>query len=239
MVIFTWPDVADLQCQTSTKADACTEESDGLCFSLWRVSVCKTQTWSEQFVCTEEADGQSHDGRFIQVWADAMRQRQLMCQLVEHLRLLTPPAARRISRLLFSPLWRISVNTGQRSKINTTQSTAGWCQDVCQTSTLYLKQDDYPSGLDCTVAQSQNVWWSFSVCTWADRYYFLFIHSKWVCGHALQGKQWSHYHSVQSQTTIWNWTVTCGRGRITTAWPNMAHLSWPCLMTLNLQTSVC
>lgn len=206
----------------------------------WRVCVCvcKTETWCEKFACTEEADGQSHDGCFVQVWADAIRQRQLMCQLVEHLRLLTPPASRCVSRFLFPPFRRMSVDTGQRSKVNTNQSTAGGCQGVRQTSPLYLKQDEYSSGLDCTVAQSQNVWWSFSVRTWADRYYFLFIHCKWVCGHALQGKQWSHYHNVQSQTTIWNWTVTRGRSRITTAWPNVAHLSWGSLMTLNSQASV-
>lgn len=148
----------------------------------WRLWLRETQTWCEQFACTEEADGQSHDGRFVQVWADAMRQRQLMCELVEHLRLLTPPTARCITRLLFPPFWRMSVETGQRSKVNTIQSTAGGCQGVCQTSPLYLKQDDYSSGLDCTVAQSQNVWWSFSVRTWADRYYFLFIHYKMSVG---------------------------------------------------------
>lgn len=65
-----------------------------------------------------------------------------------------------------------------------------------------------------------NFFSSYLILPLAD---FLFIHCKWVCGYALQRKQWSHYYNVQSQTTIWNWMVARGRGRITTAWSNVAH----------------
>lgn len=62
-------------------------------------------TWGEEFACPQVADGQSHDGGFIQMWADAVWERQLAGQLIKHLRLLTAPAARRVSRFLLTPLW--------------------------------------------------------------------------------------------------------------------------------------
>lgn len=62
-------------------------------------------TWGEEFACPQEADGQSHDGGFIQVWADVVWKGKLVGNFVEHLRLLTAPAARRITRLLLTPIW--------------------------------------------------------------------------------------------------------------------------------------
>lgn len=55
-------------------------------------------------MCAQEADGQPHDGGFVQVGAHAVRQGQLMGQLVEDLRLFAPPAPGGIPGLLLPPL---------------------------------------------------------------------------------------------------------------------------------------
>lgn len=55
-------------------------------------------------MCSQEADRQSHDGGLVQMGAHAVGQRQLMGQLVEHLRLLAPPAPCGIPGLLLPPL---------------------------------------------------------------------------------------------------------------------------------------
>lgn len=55
-------------------------------------------------MCAQEADGQPHDGGFVQVGAHAVRQGQLVGQLVEDLRLLAPSAPGSIPGLLLPPL---------------------------------------------------------------------------------------------------------------------------------------
>jgi hypothetical protein len=57
-------------------------------------------TGAEQLHHAQVADGEPHDGGLVQVGPDAVGHGQLLGQLVEHLRLLPPPAARRIPRLL-------------------------------------------------------------------------------------------------------------------------------------------
>ena len=52
----------------------------------------------------QEADGQPHDGGLVQVRAHAVRQGQLMRQLIEDLCFLAPPAPGCISGLLLPPL---------------------------------------------------------------------------------------------------------------------------------------
>lgn len=52
----------------------------------------------------QETDGQAHDGGFVQVGAHAVRQGQLMGQLIEDFCLFTPPASGSISGLLLPPL---------------------------------------------------------------------------------------------------------------------------------------
>lgn len=55
-------------------------------------------------MCPQEADGQPHDGGLVQVGAHAVRQGQLVGQLVEDLRLLASPASGSIPGLLLPPL---------------------------------------------------------------------------------------------------------------------------------------
>lgn len=62
------------------------------------------RTGGEQLACAQEADGEPHDGGLVQVSADAVGQRQLVGQVVEHLRLFAAPTASRIARLFLSPL---------------------------------------------------------------------------------------------------------------------------------------
>ncbi|TNN84236.1 hypothetical protein EYF80_005563 [Liparis tanakae] len=50
------------------------------------------------------ADDEPHDGGLVHAGADAVGQRQLLRQLVEHLRLLPTPGSRRIPRLLLPPI---------------------------------------------------------------------------------------------------------------------------------------
>lgn len=78
------------------------------------VGVCVVRTGSEQLACAQEADGQPHDGGLVQVRADAVGQRQLVGQVVEHLRLFAAAAAGRVARLLFTPL-----RAGPAKQINT------------------------------------------------------------------------------------------------------------------------
>ena len=61
-------------------------------------------TGGDQLACAQEADGEPHDGGLVQVGGEAVGERQLAGQLVEHLRLLAPPAARRVPGLLLAPL---------------------------------------------------------------------------------------------------------------------------------------
>lgn len=70
------------------------------------VCVCAraVRTGGEHLACAQEADGQPHDGGLVQVRADAVRQRQLVRQVVEHLRLLAAAAAGGIARLFLAPL---------------------------------------------------------------------------------------------------------------------------------------
>lgn len=62
------------------------------------------RTCGEQLARAQEADGQPHDGGLVQVRADAVGQRQLMSQVVEHLGLLAAAAASRVPGLLLTPL---------------------------------------------------------------------------------------------------------------------------------------
>lgn len=64
-------------------------------------------------MCTQEADGQPHDGGLVQVGAHAVRQGQLVGQLVEDLRLLAPPAPGSISGLLLPPLRATPTSRGR------------------------------------------------------------------------------------------------------------------------------
>lgn len=61
-------------------------------------------TWADDLAGAQEADGQSHDGGFVQVGADAVWEGQLIGQLVKHLRLLTTTTACRVTRPLLTPL---------------------------------------------------------------------------------------------------------------------------------------
>ena len=61
-------------------------------------------TGGDQLARAQEADGEPHDGGLVQVGGEAVGEGQLAGQLVEHLRLLAPPAARRITGLLLAPL---------------------------------------------------------------------------------------------------------------------------------------
>lgn len=54
----------------------------------------------QQLPHAQVADGEPHDGGLVQVCTDRVGQGQLVRQLIEHLRLLAPPAPRRIPRLL-------------------------------------------------------------------------------------------------------------------------------------------
>lgn len=85
------------------------------------VCVCVVRTGSEQLACAQEADGQPHDGGLVQVRADAVWQRQLVGQVVEHLRLFAAAAASRVARLLLTPLRAgpaIQINTRKLRKIS-------------------------------------------------------------------------------------------------------------------------
>lgn len=64
-------------------------------FSLTRV---------QQFSHAQVADGEPHDRGFIQMRGDIVRQRQLVCKLIKHLRLLAPAASGRIPGLLLPAL---------------------------------------------------------------------------------------------------------------------------------------
>lgn len=55
-------------------------------------------------MCSQEADSQPHDGGFVQVGAHAVRQGQLVGQLIEDLRLLASPAPCCIPGLLLPSL---------------------------------------------------------------------------------------------------------------------------------------
>lgn len=61
-------------------------------------------TCIQQLPHAQVADGQPHDGRLVQVCTHGVGQGQLVSQLIEHLRLLAPPAPRRVPRLLFPAL---------------------------------------------------------------------------------------------------------------------------------------
>lgn len=65
---------------------------------------CSGLTCGTEAVHAQVADGEAHDGRLVQMRADAAREGQRVSQLVQHLRLLTAPAARRIPRLLLPQL---------------------------------------------------------------------------------------------------------------------------------------
>lgn len=72
---------------------------------------CRSLTSIQQLPHAQVADGQPHDGRLVQVRAHRVRQGQLVSQLIEHFRLLAPPAPRCIPRLLFPPLRADPVET--------------------------------------------------------------------------------------------------------------------------------
>lgn len=61
-------------------------------------------TTVEKLPHAQVADGEPHDGGLVQAGADAVRQRKLLGQLVEDLRLLAAPASRRVPRLLLPAL---------------------------------------------------------------------------------------------------------------------------------------
>lgn len=58
----------------------------------------------QQFTHAQVADNEPHDGGLVQVGGDIVGQRQLVCELVEHLRLLAPATSGRIPGLLLPAL---------------------------------------------------------------------------------------------------------------------------------------
>jgi len=69
------------------------------------VCVCAaSRTCGEHLARAQEADGQPHDGGLVQVGGDAVRQRQLVGELVEHVRLFAASGASRVARLLLTSL---------------------------------------------------------------------------------------------------------------------------------------
>lgn len=66
--------------------------------------MCLLLTTVEKFPHAQVADGEPHDGGLVQAGTDAVGQRKLLGQLVEHLRLFAAPASRRVPRLLLPAL---------------------------------------------------------------------------------------------------------------------------------------
>lgn len=67
------------------------------------------RTCVEEALRAQEADGEPHDGGFVQVSADVVRQRQLVSQLVENFRFFAAARASGVARLLLTTLRAVPV----------------------------------------------------------------------------------------------------------------------------------
>lgn len=101
-------------------------------FTHW-VFLLHLPTCAQKLTQTQVTERESHDWSFVQVGGHAVGERQFFGQLVKHLRFLSSPTTRRISRFLLPSLW-----THPATNTNIKGLCCQWLQ-MTHTGVLHLK----------------------------------------------------------------------------------------------------